>query len=240
MFNPTQCEKPVAKLILTALGTKCEYAVNGLKAWWWEEILQCSASARWRPGDLCKGVSKIKGTCAQLLPPYPEGLHQPPRMSDIVLTLQRTSQCLFLLKCKHLSPEILLQDWGTECYNHSLISNFRSTLQNHHPNELFLHFCSQTLWATFSLVFLEWEISISFKCAAKMYLIYCTYGTEMGKKEATVPPEQLENTLRFSRKQNMAFEFFFSGRRKLQITHRADVIFLWSVLYNSLRLFFCF
>lgn len=73
-----------------------------------------------------------------------------------------------------------------------------------------------------------------------MHLIYCTYGTETGKKKATTPPEQLENTLRFSRKQNMAFEFFLSGRRKLQITHRADVIFLWAVLYNSLRLFFLF
>lgn len=58
-----------------------------------------------------------------------------------------------------------------------------------------------------------------------MYLMCCTYGTEMGKKEATTPPEQLENTPRFSRKQNMAFEFFLPGKRKLQTTRRADVIF---------------
>lgn len=48
----------------------------------------------------------------------------------------------------------------------------------------------------------------------------------MGQREATAPPEQLEKTPRFSRKQNMAFELFLSGRRKLQLTHRADVIFL--------------
>lgn len=106
VFNPTHRKKPVAKLILTALGMKCEYAVKSLKARWWEEVLQRSASGRWRPGDLCKGISKFKGTCAQLLLSYPEGLHQPPRMSPIVLALQRTSQCLFLLNCKRLSPEI--------------------------------------------------------------------------------------------------------------------------------------
>lgn len=46
VFNSTHCQKPVAKLILTARGKKCEYAVNSLKARWWEEILQLSASAR--------------------------------------------------------------------------------------------------------------------------------------------------------------------------------------------------
>lgn len=75
VFNSTHCQKPVAKLILTARGKKCEYAVNSLKARWWEEILQLSASARWRPGDLCKVISKIKSTCAQLLLSYSEGLH---------------------------------------------------------------------------------------------------------------------------------------------------------------------
>lgn len=52
MLNRTCCEKPVAKIILTALGTKCESAINSLKACWCEEILQCSASARWKPGEL--------------------------------------------------------------------------------------------------------------------------------------------------------------------------------------------
>lgn len=126
---------------------------------------------------------------AQLLPPYPVGPHQPPRMSDIVLELQKTCQCVFLLNCKHLAPEIWLQDSGTELYNDSLISNFISTLQDHHPNKLFLHFYSHTLWATFRLVFLEWDISSCFKCAAQMCLIYCTYGTKMGEKGSYYSPE---------------------------------------------------
>lgn len=54
IFNPPCCEKPVAKLILTAVGEKCESGVNSLKACWWEEILQCSASARWEPGEFPK------------------------------------------------------------------------------------------------------------------------------------------------------------------------------------------
>lgn len=157
-------------------------------------------------------------------------------MSDTILELQRTCQCPYLLKCKCLSWEIWLQEWGTECLKHIPINNFISTQQNHHLKKLFLHFAVRPSELNFSLVFLEWEISSSFQCAAKMLLIHCICGTE---KEATTSPlEQLENTQRFSRKQNMAFEFFLSGKRKLQITHTADVILLWVVLYNSLRLFF--
>lgn len=49
----------------------------------------------------------------------------------------------------------------------------------------------------------------------------------MGQKEAPTPHEQLENTPRFSRKtKKPTIELFFSVRRKLQLTHRADVIFL--------------
>lgn len=191
------------------------------------------------PENPVRGLQNQVYVClAQLLTPYPVGPRQPPRMTDTVFALQKTCQCMFLLNCKHLAPEIWLRDWGTELYNHSLISNFISIQQKHRPNKLFLHFCSQTLWATFPLVFRERAISSCLKCAAKMHLMYCTYGTKTGKKEATTPPEQLENTPRFSRKQNVAFEFFLSGRRKLQITHRRDAIFLWAVVYNSLRLSF--
>lgn len=41
--------------------------------------------------------------------------------------------------------------------------------------------------------------------------MYCIYGREMGQKEVTTLPEQLEKTLRFSRKQNMDLSFCCQG-----------------------------
>lgn len=145
-----------------------------------------------------------------------------------------------LLKWNFSSPEIWLLVWVTECYNHSVINNVISTLQNHHPNEVFLYFCSQNLWTTFSLTFLEWEISSHFKCATKMHRIYCINGRAMGQKEAPTPHEQLENTPRFSRKtkktNNWAFLF---SEEKVAANTQGRCNFSVSCVVQFLKALYC-
>lgn len=94
----------------------------------------------WRPlqGDL-----QNQGYVCTATPLIPRGTT--PTSKDVSYC-PRTTEDLSVpvpAKLQAFVPRNLVQDWGTECYNHSLISNFISTLQNHHPNELFLRFCSK-------------------------------------------------------------------------------------------------
>lgn len=72
-----------------------------------------------------------------------------------------------------------------------------------------------------------------------MHLIYCTYGTEVGKKEGSLTPEQPENTEVQHRAKHCIGAFLVREAKAADNTE-GRCIALWAVLYTSFRLLFIY